>query len=684
LRYSVTGKEARVLDAMSRIALDHLREELPDDTGDKSKPWEWYLRVREERPELLLPYLVEAPRGSLSPNYYVLRADPDAEVAVLEQREFVRGRDDLRLPFVQSTGSQSGALGPVIKRTYARDKGPGPSQKINETTRKDFRKIAAAGDPWSGYFEHVSSVISRPKLRFRETLIEGDRTGALGLAVREINERQTCLLSVLDPEGRLPGEVDDYLAYLRQVLATEKYSTGKLEPIEDGVCALSGLGGTVYPNALAGAGLNISNVDRLGVFPGLDDADAWKKFALSAEIADLLFVYSFHVRDRFLARVAGERALLIPYTDPRDPDKRLHFVKSTRERYVPQVRTGESVIREEDKLERMAQEEDTVTSITILWADFGQKLDNVRGMVTDVLPSRLRAISEVVREVNVDRGVPFPELEYEGQLRLDVAFNYLGQLLRRPGGKRTEKANKGPRLFDLKRDVAAAVYHGRRVPEERLREEVREISEAYLLDALERRDSYGLFNEGRSKKGETYLTMAGWARHLCRFMFFLRKLEVYPRMEDWRYAPRTERLRKSFGDLFEDANGRTGIDRPDKAYAFLLGALFGKLIQVQGARGVNVGANALPWLKRFTLTGKDLPELYVRIREKLLTYGTESSAAVRDVEEELGHLGAVLGTDIKLNQTETGYFLLLGQSLSRTFMPSEGRSSAGTDGEETA
>jgi len=224
-----------VLDAMSRIALDHLREELPDNTGDKSDPWAWYLRLREEQPELLFRYLIEAPRDSLSPNYYVLRADTDEEVAVLEQQEFVRGRDDLRLPFVQSTGSQSGALGPVIKRTYTTGKGPGPSPKINETTMKGFRKIAEADEPWSDYFEHVSSVISRPKLRFRETLIEDDGTGALGLAVHKINERQTCLLSVLDPEGRLPGEVEEYLAYLQNVLATEKYSTGKLGPIRWGV-----------------------------------------------------------------------------------------------------------------------------------------------------------------------------------------------------------------------------------------------------------------------------------------------------------------------------------------------------------------------------------------------------------------------------------------------------------------
>lgn len=135
-----------MLDAMSRIALDHLREELSDNT-DKIDPWAWYLRLREQRPELLFEYLIEPPRGSLSPNYYVLRADEDEGVAVLEQREFVRGKDDLRLPFVQSTGSQSGALGPVIKRTYATGKGPGPSPKINETTKKDFRKIAEAGEP---------------------------------------------------------------------------------------------------------------------------------------------------------------------------------------------------------------------------------------------------------------------------------------------------------------------------------------------------------------------------------------------------------------------------------------------------------------------------------------------------------------------------------------------------------
>jgi hypothetical protein len=61
-----------------------------------------------------------------------------------------------------------------------------------------------------------------------------------------------------------------------------------------------------------------------------------------------------------------------------------------------------------------------------------------------------------------------------------------------------------------------------------------------------------MVNEGRNKKGETYLTMAGWVRHLCRFLYFLRRLEVYPNMEDWRYRPHNEQL----SEFFDDDNER--------------------------------------------------------------------------------------------------------------------------------
>ena len=133
-------------------------------------------------------------------------------------------------------------------------------------------------------------------------------------------------------------------------------------------------------------------------------------------------------------------------------------------------------------------------------------------------------------------------------------------------------------------------------------------------------------------------------------------------MEDKFYEPQMERLKPYFGS-------ESGIDSLQKAYAFLLGVLYGKVLQVQGARGVNVGANALTWLKRLTLKGRDLPELYVKVREKLLAYETEKSEDVRALIKEIGMIGVQLGDNIELEETPTNYYLLLGQSLTTTILP---------------
>ena len=91
-------------------------------------------------------------------------------------------------------------------------------------------------------------------------------------------------------------------------------------------------------------------------------------------------------------------------------------------------------------------------------------------------------------------------------------------------------------------------------------------------------------------------------------------------------------------------------------------------MEVQGARGVNVGANALTWLRRLNMTGRDLPELYTKVREKLLTYGTENRTEVRGIIEEVGRLGVRVGTP-NLSKTDANYYLLLGQSLTKTLIP---------------
>lgn len=143
------------------------------------------------------------------------------------------------------------------------------------------------------------------------------------------------------------------------------------------------------------------------------------------------------------------------------------------------------------------------------------------------------------------------------------------------------------------------------------------------------------------------------------------------------YRPTCDRLKPYFSD-------ETAIDDKAKAYAFMLGILYGKVMQVQAARGVNVGANALTWLKRLTLRGSDLPELYIKVREKLLAYEMERSSELREVVYELGELGTKTSSLANLSDTDTCYFLLLGQSLAIKILPTKEKQSDVEDADTAA
>ena len=255
---------------MRQLALDFIYHEL-NGQGDAET---WYRDVRQNDMGRLFLYLVEAARDSLADNYYVLYPDSsDSRVAVLEQR--VRKKEDEpKLPFVQSTGSQSPALGPVIKRSYAKAKGGGPSEKILDSTLAFFAEISMQDVAWSDYFSYAQALLSRSIMHSR---IDGkvyEGKPAFHLAVEQIPETKTAYLSILDKDGKLPGERGDYRAYLEGALASEKYSTGSIQPVEQQRDALTGELTTVYPNSLIGAGLNLTNVDRVGVFADLNDSNA--------------------------------------------------------------------------------------------------------------------------------------------------------------------------------------------------------------------------------------------------------------------------------------------------------------------------------------------------------------------------------------------------------------------------
>ncbi len=646
-----------MIQAMRQLALDFLYNEL-EGRGNEE---DWYRDLRQNNMGALFPYLVEKARDSMSENYYVLYPDPsDNKVAVLEQR-VRKEEDEAKLPFVQSTGSQSPNLGPVFKRSFLKGKGAGPSEKILNSTLAAFTEIGLQEQPWSTYFNYAHMLLSRPVLKFAGKIYEGKP--ALCQAVQVVEETKTTFLSILDSSGLLPGERQDYRAYLQEILASEKYSTQSIQSVENQQDALTGEFTKIYPNSLPGAGLNITNVDRTGVFANLDEGNAWKKFSLGAANADLIYTFSFHMRSNFIGRVAGEQALILPHLTF-EQDKRLRFVKRFRDYLEALAIQGDLAMREKNLLRLYKDAPDEVATITLLWAEFGQKLENVSGIVSDVLPSRLSAISEIINTLKETNNPIFP-VQRVLEAEPDLAMNSLAALLKRPGGKKNKSSNASVQLFEFKRDMAARVYHKQEISLTRFWDEVLATAKAYLLELAESGNDYGLLNEGIGKKG-AFLTLAGWVKHIAKYIYFLRQLEVYPAMKELNFEPKSPRL-KSF---FADTKATAGLDSHEKIYAFLLGVLFGKVMEVQGARGVNVAANALTWLKRLSLSGQDLPELYTKVREKLLVYNTESREEVAAIVEELGVLGVQIGTP-KLSKADANYYLLLGQSMTKTLIPTK-------------
>jgi CRISPR-associated protein Csh1 len=452
----------------------------------------------------------------------------------------------------------------------------------------------------------------------------------------------------------------EYVTYLQETLAGTKYATGAVGP-RLGRCALCAAETTVYPNVVRGAGFNIANLDRDGAFPGLDPSRAVDSFGVCIACADLLYVYCRHVAPKFITFVAGEKALVLPALGP---DVRTHpaFMRRFGD-WLRQTREGKGLrVAERQLLKILGDEQKAVATIDIIWADFGQLIEGVRGVITDVLPSRLQAIAAVNEQIARASSALFPEQQLEA-FTYDVSLSILRPLLERPGGRAAQKSNESRRLWELRREVAEAVYHQRRLPE-RFDEEVLTTArwrwnEAAQSDA----PVYTLTREGYSEKKKTpFLTLAGWVREVARFYYYLELVGVTMPEKTSPYQPGVEWLKPYFGP-------ESGLDSPAKAFAFLLGALYGKLLTVQGARGVNVGANALTWLRRLSLSGNDLPELYTKVRGKLLEYGTESSPQVRELNEELGRLGVRLGESILLDETQACYFLLLGQALAVKMMP---------------
>ena len=634
--------------------------------------------IRDRHGEQLAPLLVEA--AEKIPRVYLLQAQPGEPGIVRMWAEDLDDTKRQRLPFNKPSGAQSAALGPVLKRTSKpKDRPPcGPSLKIQNTTAKDFMAQADSGAIWSSYFREACAVLFQSR-----TLIYGDATYPVGpdqsdphvlaAAIRLIPEKETVFLSVVDADRRWPGDRPEYQAYLAHALADIKYVTGEAPAHGPAICPLCGKPDvTLYPN-LRGTGINFANIDRAGAFPGLDTGQAWKGYGLCLDCADLLYVFKNHLlSQQFLGNVAGDKALLLPSLLGH-PDGKRQFLDDWR-KYLENLEGGKIASYETDLLEFAQGRDDAQVVLHILWATFGQVVDDVRGMVSDILPSRLRFLTKANHRANHWAHALAPRHSMD-DADFDLGLNMLFALLKRPGGRKAAHVNDSRRLFTIKRQLAEAIYHGFPLGDARigLWREILTTAGWYLDDIAASDNPWGLLYEGYSEKGgkqNRYWTLAGWLRHLARLLYYLDLTRVIP-METATtpFEPTLAALKPYF-------QPGSGLNSPEKAFTFMLGILYGKVLQVQAARNVNVASNALTWLKRLNLDGRDLPDLYNKIREKLLTYEVEGSADVRALVTELGRLGGQqLGSSIALDQTATCYFLLLGQSVTVDVLPSKAKKS---------
>jgi CRISPR-associated protein Csh1 len=669
-----------MLTGMRTLALDFLVQNLAKPIIPENLEI-WYENLRKNEPIKLFPYLVED--SEKIEKVYVLEKEND-DLVYLTVQDIVTGIQEGctadKLPFIKPVGGRSAQIGPIIKRSYnTQKKYFSPSEVTIKTTMDYFDEIITFEKPWRNYFREVLLILKCRNLRILDgEIINWESEGYTSLLSAIVDRigahiKTTAFITIKTSDGKFPGERPEYIKYLLSEITSEKYITKDALPQSNQTCSLCNKKNvTVFSNGLKGAGINFSNVDRVGVFPSIDIEQAWKKFGICIECADLLYIFKNHVlkkggvkRDKipFSAQIAGESALVIPtfleHTEVNARIKVLQNVKS----YIKDIKTN--VMEQEDEILYILKDEESILNLNILWATIGQNIDKVTGMIRAVLPSRLRELSKLNIESQKWEHALFPKINLTGtedDLNPNLSLTALKPLFKRPGGKKAKDINASRSLFQLKRRIAECIYHKTELDGKRFWDEFLITAHWYWIDEIEKGDSYRLLNEG-SSKNKVFLTAAGWIKYMNWWNYYLKKAGVF-QMEKAFFEPIMPELKTYFGP-------ESGIDTPDKAYAFLLGVLYGKVIQVQAARGVNVGANALTWLKRLTLRGENLPELYCKIREKNLAYEIEGNTKVREVLSEIGRLGAQLGDKIRLNEVQTNYYLLLGQSMTETILPTQ-------------
>lgn len=659
-----------MIDAMSRMGLDYLYSQIGEESQIPLDLMEWYLHTRDKESGRIIRFLSETiPLGRRLLIVSVNRDDTSKlDITPAEITE----NNQYKLPFVKPVGARSPQIGPVLKLGWNQKGDYSPTRPVIKSTLETWQSVSEASESYSSYFQEILEklnldFVQNPEgdyLRWRD-----EYDSSLECVVKEYGPAFTnSVIAIADKNGNLPGENTQYLDYLTHNLIQAKYETNIFKGIRQQRCHVCGAEKEkVYVNGLKGAGINIANVDREGAFNEISASNAWKNFAICSDCADLLYIYKYKFLQAegddkipYQLRIAGDLALIIPTLDDSSSEDRIRLIQKMNI-YVKEA-FGD-VITAERRLWNIITETKSILNITIAWLKIAQVIDDLNGMIVDIPPTRLKEISEKNQDIENWNSALFPENQHTERFKYTLSQNWIHDLLQRPGGQKAKTANTSPELKEVKRDIARAIFYKEKINDQRFMKTAIKTAEYYLLAELDNENHYGLTHEASGKAKDKVITFAGWIKWLAFSRYYLKQMEVLE-MENGKYEAQSELLKPYFDEA-------SGINTEGKAFAFILGVLFGRLLVIQGARGVNVASNAMTWLKRLSLKGKDLPELYVKIREKLLSYGAESSGDTREILAELGQLGSKLGTGIQLDPIATNYFLLLGQSVSSKIIKSK-------------
>ena len=202
-----------MLEAMRHLSLLYLQEYLGLDSDYSLQ------QIRDSFPGELNSLLVESSE-KIKRVYVLSKVNSDtAKMSAIELTpEHLK-----RLPFNKPSGSQSPAIGPVIKRTFA-DKKIGPTKKIQDTTLSYFLELSKdSSTVWSNYFAEVIEVLSLKQLIYDgQTIVLGKDNSfstILEASISLIPDKETVFITVADRKGCWPGDRKDYWDYLSSILA---------------------------------------------------------------------------------------------------------------------------------------------------------------------------------------------------------------------------------------------------------------------------------------------------------------------------------------------------------------------------------------------------------------------------------------------------------------------------------